>query len=285
MSDAQVDTPQWVRDAIFYQIFPDRFARSPSVPKSGHLDEWGSPPTYNGYQGGDLRASPSTSTTCRTWGSTPSTSRRSSSRPRTTATTPTTTRRSTRCSAATPRSGGCSTRPTPGACGSCSTACSTTPAGDSSSSTTSWRTARTRPTSTGSTSHNFPLNAYDPDRAAELPGVVGPARPAEVQHATAARSASSSGARPAAGSTSASTAGGSTWPTRSTTTTSGASSADGSGQANPDAYIVGEVWTDSQRWLQGDMWDAVMNYLFTRCLHRLLHRRRRRPVGAGTDRP
>ena len=34
--------------------------------------------------------------------------------------------------------------------------------------------------------------------------------------------------------------------------------------ANPEAYIVGEVWTDAERWLKGDMWDAVMNYQFTR---------------------
>jgi neopullulanase len=47
-------TPAWVRDAIFYQIFPDRFARSLTVPKPTHLDEWGSWPTYHGYQGGDL---------------------------------------------------------------------------------------------------------------------------------------------------------------------------------------------------------------------------------------
>jgi neopullulanase len=47
-------TPEWVRDAVFYQIFPDRFARSLAVPKPKHLDEWGAPPTYNGYQGGDL---------------------------------------------------------------------------------------------------------------------------------------------------------------------------------------------------------------------------------------
>ncbi len=33
---------------------------------------------------------------------------------------------------------------------------------------------------------------------------------------------------------------------------------------NPEAYIVGEVWVDAPRWLQGDMWDAVMNYQFTR---------------------
>ncbi len=47
-------TPEWVRDAVFYQIFPDRFARSLSVPKPSGLAEWGSAPTYHGYQGGDL---------------------------------------------------------------------------------------------------------------------------------------------------------------------------------------------------------------------------------------
>ncbi|MDX2232793.1 MAG: glycoside hydrolase family 13 protein [Leptolyngbyaceae cyanobacterium bins.349] len=31
---------------------------------------------------------------------------------------------------------------------------------------------------------------------------------------------------------------------------------------NPDAYIVGEVWRDAQEWLQGDQFDGVMNYLF-----------------------
>jgi cyclomaltodextrinase / maltogenic alpha-amylase / neopullulanase len=46
--------PDWVRDAVFYQIFPDRFARSLTVPKSRHLDAWGAEPTYHGYQGGDL---------------------------------------------------------------------------------------------------------------------------------------------------------------------------------------------------------------------------------------
>jgi cyclomaltodextrinase len=48
------ETPEWVRDAIFYQIFPDRFARSLTVPKPSNLDEWGAPPTRHGYQGGDL---------------------------------------------------------------------------------------------------------------------------------------------------------------------------------------------------------------------------------------
>ncbi|MBD2577741.1 glycoside hydrolase family 13 protein [Oscillatoria sp. FACHB-1406] len=32
---------------------------------------------------------------------------------------------------------------------------------------------------------------------------------------------------------------------------------------NPDAYIVGEVWRDSRYWLDGTQFDGVMNYLFT----------------------
>jgi len=30
----------------------------------------------------------------------------------------------------------------------------------------------------------------------------------------------------------------------------------------PEAYIVGEIWHDSQRWLRGDQYDAVMNYRY-----------------------
>ncbi|WP_379126966.1 alpha-glycosidase [Paenibacillus sp. sgz500958] len=33
--------------------------------------------------------------------------------------------------------------------------------------------------------------------------------------------------------------------------------------ANPDAYIVGEVWSDSLNWLLGDQFDSVMNYPFS----------------------
>ena len=51
---AEPETPNWVRDAIFYQIFPDRFARSRTLLKPRHLQPWGSPPTVHGYQGGDL---------------------------------------------------------------------------------------------------------------------------------------------------------------------------------------------------------------------------------------
>ena len=33
-------------------------------------------------------------------------------------------------------------------------------------------------------------------------------------------------------------------------------------EINPDCYIVGEIWDDGRPWLQGDQFDAVMNYLF-----------------------
>lgn len=32
----------------------------------------------------------------------------------------------------------------------------------------------------------------------------------------------------------------------------------------PDAYILGEIWHDSMPWLRGDQFDAVMNYPFTK---------------------
>ena len=41
-------------DAVFYQIFPDRFAASARVPKPGPLEPWDAAPTFNGYKGGDL---------------------------------------------------------------------------------------------------------------------------------------------------------------------------------------------------------------------------------------
>jgi len=48
-------TPDWVQDAIFYQIFPDRFARSERLAKNGlKFESWNSPPTPHGFKGGDL---------------------------------------------------------------------------------------------------------------------------------------------------------------------------------------------------------------------------------------
>ena len=49
-----IRTPEWVKDAVFYQIFPDRFAKSPSAPKPSNLESWDSPPTTYGFKGGDL---------------------------------------------------------------------------------------------------------------------------------------------------------------------------------------------------------------------------------------
>ncbi|MET0771660.1 MAG: glycoside hydrolase family 13 protein [Candidatus Limnocylindrales bacterium] len=49
-----VETPRWARDAVFYQIFPDRFASSERVPKPGPMEPWDAPPTVHGYKGGDL---------------------------------------------------------------------------------------------------------------------------------------------------------------------------------------------------------------------------------------
>ncbi|PLS16078.1 alpha-glycosidase [Bacillus sp. M6-12] len=37
-------------------------------------------------------------------------------------------------------------------------------------------------------------------------------------------------------------------------------------EIKPDAYILGEIWHDSMPWLQGDQFDAVMNYPFTTAL-------------------
>ena len=52
-----IHTPEWVKHAVFYQIFPDRFARSPRTqhPRGITFKAWGSPPQEQGYQGGDLR--------------------------------------------------------------------------------------------------------------------------------------------------------------------------------------------------------------------------------------
>jgi glycosidase len=51
---SSIHTPHWVKDAIFYQIFPDRFAKSDQLAKPGNLEPWDSPPTAQGYKGGDL---------------------------------------------------------------------------------------------------------------------------------------------------------------------------------------------------------------------------------------
>ncbi|MEG3859466.1 glycoside hydrolase family 13 protein [Microcoleus sp. herbarium12] len=54
----QIQTPDWVKHAVFYQIFPDRFAKS-KQPRKRLLqnfiwEEWHEIPTLQGYKGGDL---------------------------------------------------------------------------------------------------------------------------------------------------------------------------------------------------------------------------------------
>lgn len=52
----EINTPEWVKHAVFYQIFPDRFRRSDKVqhPRGIQFKPWGAPPEEHGYQGGDL---------------------------------------------------------------------------------------------------------------------------------------------------------------------------------------------------------------------------------------
>lgn len=47
--------PFWVKDAIFYQIFPDRFANGDPTNDPVNVQKWGSAPTIWGFQGGDLQ--------------------------------------------------------------------------------------------------------------------------------------------------------------------------------------------------------------------------------------
>ena len=51
-----ITTPSWVHHAVFYQIFPDRFARSDRTPhpRGIQFKPWGSDPAEQGFQGGDL---------------------------------------------------------------------------------------------------------------------------------------------------------------------------------------------------------------------------------------
>ncbi len=57
-SNMSIKTPDWVKSAVFYQIFPDRFAKAdpptPSPAMQVPLEPWDSPPTLQGYKGGNL---------------------------------------------------------------------------------------------------------------------------------------------------------------------------------------------------------------------------------------
>lgn len=50
-----VDPPEWVTDAVFYQIFPERFANGEPERDPESVEEWGGTPTRESFFGGDLR--------------------------------------------------------------------------------------------------------------------------------------------------------------------------------------------------------------------------------------
>jgi len=52
--EGTVLTPTWVKDAVFYQIFPDRFAHNDRIVKPPPLEPCDAPPTRHGFKGGDL---------------------------------------------------------------------------------------------------------------------------------------------------------------------------------------------------------------------------------------
>jgi len=47
--------PDWVQDAVFYQIFPDRFFNGEPGNDPPNVQPWGAEPTIWGFQGGDLK--------------------------------------------------------------------------------------------------------------------------------------------------------------------------------------------------------------------------------------
>ena len=50
-----MSVPYWIEDAIFYQIFPDRFANGDPAHINFNTVPWDAAPTAHGFQGGDLR--------------------------------------------------------------------------------------------------------------------------------------------------------------------------------------------------------------------------------------
>jgi hypothetical protein len=51
--ESPIKTPDWVKHAVFYQVFPDRFARSSRIKHLPGLKfkTWGSESIHDGFQG------------------------------------------------------------------------------------------------------------------------------------------------------------------------------------------------------------------------------------------
>ena len=277
-------TPEWVRDAVFYQVFPDRFARSGRVEAPGPLEHWDAPPTLHGFKGGDLYGVVERLDELAELGITaiyltPIFASASNHRYHT-----------YDYFEVDPLLGGdAALRELLDAahargmrvildgvfnhasrgfwpfnhileCGLAS------PYLD-------WFRVDRELLAQGR-----PLRAYPDEslrqgrrrggrsmgrcrascRWATAPG--GTSRRCPSSTPTTRRSASTYSASPSTGSGSGPTAGAWTWPPRSTTTSSGASSGAASRRSTRSAYIVAEVWHEDHRWLQGDQFDAFMNY-------------------------
>lgn len=50
-----IDTPEWAKGIVYYQIFIDRFHRDPTYPTRHPLQAWGAKPDRKCYLGGNLR--------------------------------------------------------------------------------------------------------------------------------------------------------------------------------------------------------------------------------------
>ena len=48
-------TPEWARHAVFYQIFPERFANGDPSNDPENVQPWGTLPTFSNFMGGDLQ--------------------------------------------------------------------------------------------------------------------------------------------------------------------------------------------------------------------------------------
>ena len=49
-----IHPPRWAQGMVYYQIFPERFARGGDWPKRHPLEDWHTPPTRENFLGGDL---------------------------------------------------------------------------------------------------------------------------------------------------------------------------------------------------------------------------------------
>jgi len=55
LTQHQLNLPGWVKDAVFYEIFPDRFNNGDKQNDPPDVSRWGDPPTRDNFFGGDLQ--------------------------------------------------------------------------------------------------------------------------------------------------------------------------------------------------------------------------------------